>query len=266
MRRNIGLFFAGLIAALFITIPLNNAEAATSYTVQKGDSLYLIGKAYGVSVEELQQANDITGTVIYVGQALTIPTADNNNIHTVVEGDTLYLIGVEYGVDYQEIIRLNNLNSTEIYPGQQLRLPSTDITSRGNATTTPTEPSTGDVSPEEFDLFARIISAEAQGEPYNAQVAVGAVVLNRVASADFPNTITDVIYEKSYGFYQFSPVENGFINTPATDSAINAAKDALSGNDPTNGAIYFFETAVTTNKFLLARPVATQIGAFTFSY
>lgn len=250
--------------ALFLVVPVTDAEASTTHTVQRGESLWLIGNKYGVTVAQLQQTNGISGTTIYVGQRLVIPggASTNSGVHTVVRGDTLFLIGQRYGVSHQEIMRLNNLSSATIYPGQTLRIPAAAGTTVSRSTV---RPNASNISAADLDLLARIISAEAQGEPYLAQVAVGAVVLNRVAHKDFPNTIHRVVYERTNGIYQFSPVQNGWINKPATESSRRAAVDALNGWDPTNGAIYFFESWVT-NKFLVSRPVATRIGAFTFAY
>nr|WP_204615759.1 LysM peptidoglycan-binding domain-containing protein [Desulforadius tongensis] len=244
-----------MMMAVFLALPAKHAAAAT-YTVQPGDSLYLIGKRYGVAVSQLQQANGIKGTTIYVGQKLTIPDGTGGSVHTVKKGETLYLIGQKYGVSYKTIMRVNNLSSEVIYPGQKLRIPGSTAANRGSVN----RPSAG-----EMDLLARLISAEAQGESYKTQVAVGSVVLNRVKHENFPRTITGVIYDKSYGYYQFTPVMNGYINNPATSSARKAAEDAVNGWDPTNGALYFFESDVK-NPWLQSRPFAAKIGAFTFTY
>ncbi len=264
MRRKIGLFFAGCMFSLLLTVPVSGIEAATVYTVQKGDSLYLIGQKFGVSAAQIQQANGLSSSMIYPGQKLSIPgTSSSSGVYTVQKGDSLYLIGKKYGLSYQEIMRANNLNSTLIYPGQQLRIPAGTTADRGAVNRTASAPA--NVAANEFELLARLINAEAGGEPYTAQVAVGAVVLNRVSHPSFPNSISEVIYQKSDGFYQFTPVQNGYINVPPTDSARRAAQDAINGWDPTNGAIYFFESDVT-NKWLQSRPFAAKIGAFTFTY
>ncbi|MTI79509.1 MAG: LysM peptidoglycan-binding domain-containing protein [Firmicutes bacterium] len=239
----------------FTLLPTENAEAASTYTVQPGDSLYLIGKQYGVTASQLKQTNGLSGNTIYVGQRLTIP-GGNSGVHTVSKGETLFLIGKNYGVSYLEIMRTNNLNTAEIYPGQKLRIPAVSTTSRS---------SLNRISASDMDLLARLVSSEAQGESYKTQVAVGAVVLNRVDHNDFPSTIPGVVYDKSYGYYQFTPVLNGFINNPATNSSKKAAQDAVNGWDPTNGAIYFFESDVT-NTWLQSKPLAARIGAFTFTY
>jgi spore germination cell wall hydrolase CwlJ-like protein len=91
------------------------------------------------------------------------------------------------------------------------------------------------------------------------------VVLNRVANPDFPNSIQDVIYQYGDGTYQFEPVQNGQIDKPASNDCINAAKDALNGWDPTNGAIYFFANYVKST-WLWSRPLSTIIGNHVFTY
>ena len=95
-------------------------------------------------------------------------------------------------------------------------------------------------SASDLDLLARLITAEAGGESYEAQVAVGAVVLNRVRSSSFPGSISAVINQKTNSGYEFTPVLNGNINRPAQASAVRAAHEALSGSDPTNNALFFY--------------------------
>ena len=118
---------------------------------------------------------------------------------------------------------------------------------------------------DDLDLLARLITAEAQGEPYDAQVAVGAVVMNRVKSSDWPNTIKEVIYQNINGYYQFTPVVNGWIDKPAEAESIKAAKAALSGADPTNGAQFYYDDKVT-NTWILAKPVSAQFGHMIFAF
>jgi peptidoglycan hydrolase CwlO-like protein len=117
----------------------------------------------------------------------------------------------------------------------------------------------------DFDLLARLITAEAGGESYKAQVAVGAVVINRVESSSFPSSISDVITQKTNGSYEFTPVLNGNINRPAYASAVKAAKEALSGNDPTNNALFFY-SGNTPSGLTLPQPVSTKIGNLTFIF
>ena len=109
-------------------------------------------------------------------------------------------------------------------------------------------------------LLARIISAEARGESYTGQVAVGAVVLNRVEHPSFPDTISGVIYQKG----AFTAVTDGQFDQPIASSAYNAARDALNGWDPSGGAIYYYNPDKTSNKWIRSRPVITRIGSHLF--
>lgn len=112
----------------------------------------------------------------------------------------------------------------------------------------------------EISLLARIISAESRGEPYEGQVAVGAVILNRIDHPSFPNTLAGVIYQPS----AFTCVTDGQINENVSDSSKKAAQDALNGWDPTGGAIYYYNPAKTTNKWIYSRPVISTIGKHKF--
>ena len=109
-------------------------------------------------------------------------------------------------------------------------------------------------------LLARLISAEARGEPYTGQVAVGAVVLNRMKHPSFPSTMSGVIYQPG----AFSCLADGQFNQPVTDSSYRAARDALNGWDPTGGAIYYFNPATATSKWIWSRPLLLVIGKHRF--
>lgn len=109
-------------------------------------------------------------------------------------------------------------------------------------------------------LLARLISAEARGEPYNGQVAVGAVVLNRVDHPSFPNSISGVIYQTG----AFSCLDDGQFDQPISESAYRAAQDALNGADPSGGAIYYFNPATATSRWIWSRPLIVTIGKHRF--
>ena len=111
-------------------------------------------------------------------------------------------------------------------------------------------------------LLARAINGEARGEPYEGQVAVGAVILNRVKSSKFPNSIAGVIYQPG----AFTAVFDGQINVPIESKATakKAAQDALNGWDPTGGAIYYFNPNTATNKWIWSRPLTKVIGKHRF--
>ena len=111
-----------------------------------------------------------------------------------------------------------------------------------------------------LNLLARVINAEARGESYTGQVAIGAVVLNRVKHSSFPNSVAGVIYQSG----AFSSVSDGQINLSPSQSAYNAARDALNGWDPTYGAIYFYNPSKTTNAWIRSRPIIITIGKHVF--
>lgn len=115
-------------------------------------------------------------------------------------------------------------------------------------------------SSADYELLARIISAEARGEEYLGQVAVGAVVLNRVEHPSFPDTLAGVIYQKG----AFSCLDDGQFYEPVADSAYSAARDAINGLDPSGGAIYYYNSSTATSKWIFSRPIITVIGAHTF--
>ena len=118
----------------------------------------------------------------------------------------------------------------------------------------------GTASNSDLNLLAHLVYAEARGEPYSGQVAVAAVVLNRVKSNSFPNTVAGVIYERG----AFSVVADGQINLQPNQTAISAARDALNGWDPTYGAIYYFNPNTATNGWIWSRPVTVVIGNHRF--
>lgn len=111
-----------------------------------------------------------------------------------------------------------------------------------------------------IELLARVINGEARGEPYEGQVAVGAVVLNRVNHPSFPNSISGVVYQKG----AFTAVDDGQINAQMYESSHRAARDALNGWDPTGGAIYYYNPATATNKWIRTREIVCTIGKHVF--
>ncbi|MFR1802991.1 MAG: spore cortex-lytic enzyme [Faecalispora jeddahensis] len=119
----------------------------------------------------------------------------------------------------------------------------------------------GQYSSGDVDLLARVISAESRGEPYAGQVAVGAVILNRISHPSFPNTLAGVIYQPG----AFSCLNDGGINAPVADSAYKAARDAINGSDPSGGAIYYYNPEKSTSKWIFSRKVITTIGKHRFA-
>lgn len=119
----------------------------------------------------------------------------------------------------------------------------------------------GGYTSSEVYLLAKTIYAEGRGEPYTGQVAIGAVVLNRVRSSQFPNTIAGVVYQK----HAFTAVSDGQINLTPNETAMKAARDAINGWDPTGGAIYYYNPAVATSAWIFDRQTVTVIGKHVFA-
>ena len=127
-------------------------------------------------------------------------------------------------------------------------------------TTTTTSSGGGTSSSTDLNLIARAVYGEARGEPYTGQVAVAAVILNRVKSSSFPNTIAGVIYQSG----AFDCVADGQINLTPNQSAYNAARDALNGWDPTYGCLFYYNPRTATSKWMLSRTIKLNIGNHAF--
>lgn len=263
-----------------------DAHAAT-YTTVKGDSLYKISKEFNTTVANLMISNNLTNYDLSIGQVLQLPEI----LHTVQKGDTLFKISQKYNISLLNLRRANNIYTNYIYVGQVLEIPTiaendeikeivTPIETPAptpvpeqTATPEPVQPTEPvqetepvlNYSQEELDLLARLIMAETESQPYEAKVAVGSVVLNRVNSGLFAPTIKEVINQNINGYYQFTPVQNGWINRPANTDCIKAAKEALSGVDKTNGALFYYDDS-TTNQWILSKPVSIQFGRMIYAY
>lgn len=246
---NKGTKFIAMIASTVMSLAFFSTSAyAAQYTVVPKDSLYTISKTYNTTIDTIKLQNKLTSDTIYPGQILYIPSQS----YTVQKGDTLYLIAKKHQVSLDSLQKANPTLGNLIYPGQIISLP--DNTSKQTVI---------NYSSTEVDLLARLISAEAKGESYDAMVAVGGVVVNRVKSKEWPNTISEVINHVAGGYYQFTPVKNGEIKKAATSDAIRAAWAALYGLDPSNGALFFFDNS-STNTWLHSKAVTAQIDSMIF--
>ena len=175
-------------------------------------------------------------------------------IQTKLQAKGYYTIAVDgiYGTKTYNAVKQfqkDNRLSVDGIAGPQT-LKALGITSSGNS----------GYSSSDYNLLARMISAEARGESYTGQVAVGAVILNRVRHPSFPNTIAGVIYQPG----AFTALSDGQFNKPVADSSYKAAQDALNGWDPTGGCIYYYNPATATSSWIWSRPVVTRIGKHDF--
>lgn len=173
--------------------------------------------------------------------------ADAATTHYVQSGDTYWKIAQKYGVPVTELKLENNKNSDLLFVGEVLTIPNSSI------------------SQADKDLMARLVSAEAKGEPYAGKVAVATVILNRVDSANFPNAIKEVIYQKESGYYAFTPVQNGTINLAADALSKKAVEEAIAFRGQGNGSLYFYNPTTATSNWILSREVTVTIGNHKFA-
>lgn len=252
--------------ALVVGLSGQSTSSSNTYTVKNGDSLYLIARNFGITVESLRQANS-TSENLWVGQKLKIPAVITNNTsnssqnssnYTVKNGDTWYLISKKYGVSLDTLLSTNQVNmNTPLYQGIVIKIPKT-------ASVPTTSKTSYNLSQSDLNLFARLVSAEAGSESFEGQVAVAATILNRLRSPQYPKTISGIIYQIDSGRYQYSPVLDGRINLPASQAAYQAVQAALTGWDPTKGATGFYNPAKTTNQWVRSHPITTIIGGHVF--
>ena len=172
----------------------------------------------------------------------SITSTEASTTHTVQNGDTLWNIANQVGSSVNEIKRANNKNGNVIYVGERLSIPAT-------------------VTAYEKRLMAQLVTAEAKGEPYAGQVAVAVVILNRVDSSKFPNSIHGVIHESR----QFTPVSTGSINQPATASAKRAVQEAIAFRGQGSGSLFFYNPATATNNWNATRTHTITIGNHVFA-
>lgn len=187
--------------------------------------------------------------VLMILLALSTPAKVSEHYYVVKPGDTLSEIAHQYGLGWQYLAEFNDIETPSLMrPGVRLRIPAKKYVVNFSA--------------EERDLLAKIIHAEAKGESLEGQIAVGAVVINRVKSDLFPNTIKEVIYQKG----QFTPVAKNILPREPQASAIEAAERALSGEDPTGGALFFYNPTISANpEYWKTRPVIKRIGNHNFA-
>lgn len=222
----------------------SNSEG--NYEVQAGDTLYQIAQAYGTSVEEIMAANELTADRIYPSQLL--------------------LVGADTGDSNDTVVDTTNDEAADTTNGDTAE--PTEEATTGTGTTAPpaTDNATDTVSSEftedEVYMLAKMIYAEARGESYEGQVAVGAVIVNRVHSDLFPDTMSGVLFEDR----QFTAYSDGQYNLTPDETAIKAAKEAAAGVDPTGGCLFYWNPVKSPNNaFLNAKPIVVTIGEHVFA-
>ncbi|PMC35981.1 N-acetylmuramoyl-L-alanine amidase [Bacillus sp. UMB0899] len=198
---------------------------------------------------------------------VTLLSAEPILAYTVQKGDTMYKIARDNELTLSELASVNpQVKDLDlIYVGQEIHI---DIKQKNKQKNRPTVASRGETTSSkvnltetEIDLLARIVRAEAQTEPFEGKVAVASVVLNRVDSPKFPDTIKDVIYQSG----QFQPVSNGEINKPADKESRRAVFAALSDmRKIAKDALFFYNPDIATNRWLDSRETTVVIGEHVF--
>ncbi len=251
-----------LIVALVLVTACGTASAFSKYRVVPGDNLYKIGQKFGVAWGTVMAANNLTEPVIYPGQFLIIPLTDGT-FYQVNKGDNLFRIAQRFSVTVEGIKAANALKDALIYPGQRLVV----LKGKSRPQVTPALSSglKAFVTEKDIELIAKLINAEARGENYLGQVAVGAVILNRLTSGQFPGSVSGIVFQKTNGVYQFTPVRDGSINLKPNDAAVKAAKAAVTGVDPTGGALYFYNPKISSDRWIKTLPVTRVIGNHVFA-
>ncbi len=215
-----------LSTMLTLLFPLNNTALAATVNLKKGSQ----GELVKTVQKKLKNWGYYDGNV-----------------------DGIFGSGTEKAVKYFQ--RKNGLTEDGIIgPATAAKL-GIQLQSTGSSGSSSPSQNQADVT-----LLARAIHGEARGEPYKGKVAVAAVILNRVKSAEFPNSISGVIYQPG----AFDAVADGQFNLTPDDEAYRAAKDALNGYDPTNGCLYYYNPRTATNEWIKTRPIMLTIGQHVF--
>ncbi|UII57195.1 cell wall hydrolase [Cytobacillus spongiae] len=181
-----------------------------------------------------------------LGFGVTSKTSAAEVSHSVQSGETYWKIASRYGVPVASLKKRNNQTSNLLHVGQRLTIPST-------------------ISQADKDLMAKLVSAEAKGESYAGKVAVATVILNRVDSSQFPNSVKGVVYQKDQGYYAFTPVQNGSINQGADSASKKAVNEALAFRGQGKGSLYFYNPKTAKSNWILSREVTVTIGNHRFA-
>lgn len=246
-RKPLAIFLCGMMC-LFLwqasIYPVLGKEENKVIIIQRGETLWSLAQRYNSTVEDVAKLNNVKSpSKIRAGETLLLPsgkTEESKGSNT----------SIALATQPEPTIQTYDIIVNETTP--QTEKPSIQTVSRSLSNS---------VSEEDVNLLARVIYGEARGEAFLGQVAVGAVVLNRLEDPRFPKTIRAVIYEDG----AFTAVDDQQIHLEPDSDAYKAAEEALSGTDPTNGAIFYYNPHTATDNWIKTRTVVKQIGNHNFS-
>lgn len=199
------------------------------------------------NMKKLNKLIIATGLILSMSAFTGVTKSEAATNHKVQSGETYWKIASKYGVPVNSLMKANGASSSLLYAGSNLVIPNASI------------------SAADKDLMARLVRAEAVGEPYAGKVAVATVILNRVASPDFPNSVREVIYQISNGHYAFTPVQNGQINQPADAASKQAVNEALAFQGQGNGSLFFYNPNTAVSQWIFSRETTVTIGNHRFA-
>ncbi len=240
-----------IVTLCFLLISPATTVYAANYKVTSKDTLQSISKLFDTSVKALRYSNNFEENSFSAGDVIYVPA----HVYKVKSGDSLYTIAKKYGVPVANLKKANGKKGDSIKPGQKLMIPG--VSPKKSDTVIP-------YSSSDVDLLAKLIEAEASGESMQTKIAVGAVVINRVQSKEWAPSISKVINQKFGAYYQFTPVKNGTIKNTPSSASKKAALIAMYGSDPSNGAIFYFDTS-SKNKWLWSKPQTASLDHMVFA-
>ncbi len=261
-----------------ISLGVSAKEVYTYHQIAPGETVWKIAQKYQVDMDVIVTANGLKngGNMVMAYETILIDSnakSNSNGNYVVKSKDTLYKLAQANHTSVEKIMSANGLTATRIYVGQKLYIPNlaakksttTSNTTSTTASTTATKTvtsSSSNFTDDEIYMIAKMIYGEARGESYLGQVAVGAVIVNRVYSSLFPDTVAGVLFQKS----QFTAYSDGQYFLTPNDTAINAAKEAVAGVDPTGGCLFYWNPVkAPNNAFLNAKTILATIGDHVFA-
>ncbi len=239
------------------------SPAGHVYRIAWGDTLWSLSERFHVSIASIEAVNHLSNPRIQAGAELIIP-----EVYHVKPGDTLLSVARAFDVPLVLLWHENRLTRDKLQPGQALVIPYTGRLPKAHFSAPPQKAATApltnrgglqmsaNLNAEDTLMLAHLVQAEAGNQPFLGQVAVAAVVLNRLKIPGYPKTLDGVLFEPG----QFESVSNGSFWQAPSSQALAAARAAVSGWDPTHGALYFYNPSMTNDAWLESQPVAAVIG------